>query len=138
MPPYVGAESRQHWLNTEVIRLPASYWKVIARASCSPLPGQKQRCSDDFNLDPPAGAKQLRWTIQNADKAASISFDLLENVKFSLKQPLSRDRKVWKGLQHNAITPLFPAGKKYYIANVRGCAHQQDFFEVRVEAEKST
>jgi hypothetical protein len=128
MPPYVGAESRQDWLETHVVRLPSSYWKVIVRADCCPRDDQKHRTSDNLALDPPEGAKRLKWTVQNSDNPDGISFELWKDVK------LFADEVVLTGLGNNTVTETVAGDDKYYIANPKGCTDSQDYFEVVVEA----
>lgn len=134
MPPYVGAESRQPWLNTTVVQLPADHWQVTVRSGCRPQADQQQRSSDDLEIKPPPGTQQLRWTILHADTPGNIRFELWQNVELGWDQPLSRDNLILSDLHHQSITPVVDPAGAYYIANPSGCPNAQGYFEVLVEA----
>lgn len=121
MPPYVGAESLQKWLEQGNVRLPEGEWRVVTRARCQPLDGERHRASSNFALAPPAGVKQLKWHVKQNVHREQLSFAVWLDKRAQLDEAVFK--QVWDGM----ITAVPPHGSRYYIANPQGGTAGDDF-----------
>lgn len=127
MPPYMGAESLQPWLNTSLVQLPAGFWQVVVRSSNQPLSGQKERSSENFRLYPPPGTRSLRWSLLSADNPSGLRFDVKQDVS-------GKDPTALHQVQNGQVLSVLPGADNYYIANPSGGASPGNAFTVLVQA----
>ena len=112
MPPYVGADPIQSWLNTGVVQLQESAPLAVVRVSNS-------KGSGTFSLSPPPEAQGLIWTLQNADSVA---------ITYSVVGGGGELSNVTNGIE----TQVLPAGSNYQISNPQNFAEPGDYFNVVV------
>ena len=83
------------------------------RSQGTPLPGQKNRSSDNVTFTIPAGTLQLRYNVTGSPNAATVTFNVMKDVTLGIDPVIAKDVK------SSSVSPVsdYQSGTRYYIAN---------------------